>query len=72
MQGGRFMNPIINDVFWENNYSRVKSSSLISPAKVIQQKLQPRSSPLVKSHNYDCGNTSKQNVSWHGIFLMAN
>ena len=34
MQGGRFMNQIIDKIYWENN-SRVKSSNLINPAKIL-------------------------------------
>lgn len=34
MQGGRFMNPVIDKIYWETN-SRVKSSNLINPSKIV-------------------------------------
>jgi hypothetical protein len=65
MQGGRFMNPIINDIFWENN-SRVKNSSLINSTKIIQKTSTekfPAGKVTIRLHN-----TSKKNLAGTAYF----
>ena len=59
------MNPIINDIVWENN-SRVKNSNLINPAKIIKK---------TSTHEFPAGkitirlhNTSKQNLAGTAYF----
>ena len=59
------MNPIINDIFWENN-SRVKNSSLINPTKVISESSTdkfPAGKITIRLHN-----TSKQNLGGTAYF----
>ena len=59
------MNPIINDIVWENN-SRVKSSNLINPSKIISK---------TSTHKFPAGkitirlhNTSKKNICGTAYF----
>lgn len=59
------MNPIINDIVWENN-SRVKSSTLINPSKIINK---------TSTHKFPAGkitirlhNTSKKNICGTAYF----
>ena len=59
------MNPIIDDIVWENN-SRVKSSNLINPSKIINKTSTadfPAGKITIRLHN-----TSKKNICGTAYF----